>query len=286
MQKFLTICTPTFNRAFILSKLYDSLKKQTNQNFLWLVIDDGSSDETEVLVQKFRDENHLEIQYIFQENQGKHAAVNNGLRNTETDYFCVIDSDDYLSEVAVSEMEKLSLKIKNDESIAAFTFIHYSGKEEPDFNRFGKKEWIVSGRSNYKWEFSGEMVFCFKTEIHKKFLFPEFPGEKFCQESLIFRRIERRYKILFTDKIMAFGDYLPDGLTKNFYKMLLNNPNGALLNIKERLRYDRVSSDEKLDLAKTYLDIAGKSNQSFWKKYFGLNPFLILKVLTEKRFRK
>lgn len=281
MQKFLTIFTPTFNRAYILPKLYNSLKNQTNKNFIWLIVDDGSSDETKTLVQEFKNQNQFEIQYFFQENKGKHFAVNNGLRNTETDFFSVIDSDDYLAGNAVEEMENLSNKIKNNDQIAGFTFIRFSEKTVFDKEKYGKKEWVVSGRAKYDWELPGEMIYCYKTKIHQQFYFPEFEGEKFCSESLIYRRIERKYKILFTDKVLAFGDYLEDGLMNNYYQLLLKNPKSSLLNIKERFQ-DELSAEEKLNQAKTYWDIASKTNRPFTEKFFGINPFLVLKVLINK----
>lgn len=284
MQKFLTVFTPTYNRAYILPKLYESLKNQSNKNFIWLIVDDGSSDNTKELVQKFEDENKIEIQYIFQENRGKHFAVNNGLRTTKTDFFCVVDSDDFLAENAVSEMELLSHKIKNDDQIAGFTFIRFSEKVKFDKDKYGKKEWLVSGSADYDWEFPGEMIYCFKTKIHQQFYFPEFEGEKFCPESLVFRRIERKFKILFTDKVLAFGDYLEDGLMSNYYQLLLRNPKSSLLNIREKFQ-DKLTSDQKMDLAKTYWDIASKSNVSFKDKFFGISPILILKVLINK-FKK
>ncbi len=281
MTKFLTVFTPTFNRAYILSKLYNSLKNQSNKNFIWLIVDDGSSDETKTLVQKFHDENQIEIHYIFQENKGKHVAVNNGLRNTKTEFFCVIDSDDYLAVNAVDEMERLSHKIRNDDQIAGFTFIRFSDKTVFDKEKYGKREWIVSGRAKYDWEFPGEMIYCYKTKIHQQFYFPEFQGEKFCSESLIHRRIGRKYKILFTDKVLAFGDYLEDGLSNDFYKLLLKNPQGSLLNIRERF-HDKLSQEERLNLAKTYWDIASKTNRPFTEKFFRINPLLILRVLINK----
>jgi len=284
MQKFLTIFTPTYNRAYILPKLYNTLKNQADKNFVWLIVDDGSSDETKELVQSFKDENLIEIQYIFQENKGKHFALNNGLRNTKTEFFCVIDSDDYLGDNVIEEMEVLSKKIENDNQIAGFTFIRFSEKTNFHKEKYGKKEWIVSGRAEYDWEFPGEMIYCYKTKIHQQFYFPEFEGEKFCPESLVLRRIERKYKILFTDKVLAFGDYLDDGLMSNYYQLLLKNPKSSLLNIKERFQ-DHLTQKEKLDLAKTYWDIASKTKASFIDKLFGINPLLILKVLINK-YRK
>jgi glycosyltransferase involved in cell wall biosynthesis len=281
MQKFVTIFTPTFNRAYILSKLYDSLKNQANKSFVWLIVDDGSSDETKNLVQQFQNESQIEIRYIFQENKGKHIAVNNGLRNTKTEFFCVVDSDDYLTENAVEEMEILSNKIKNDKQIAGFTFIRFSEKTDFDKEKYGKKEWIVSGRAEYDWEFPGEMIYCYKTKIHQQFYFPEVAGEKFCSESLVYRRIERKYKVLFTDYVLAFGDYLEDGLMNNYYQLLLKNPKSSLLNIKERFQ-DKLSESERMSLANTYWDIASKTKQSFIVRFFGINPVFIFRSRINK----
>ena len=282
MHKLLTIFTPTYNRAYILPKLYNSLKNQTNQNFVWLIVDDGSTDETKDLVQGFQRENRIGIHYIFQKNKGKHFAVNNGLKNAKTEFFCVIDSDDYLAKNAVEEMEILSQKIEKDNQIAGFTFIRFSENTDFDKGKYGKKEWVVSGRAEYDWEFPGEMIYCYKTKIHQQFYFPEFEGEKFCSESLIYRRIERQFKILFTDKVLAIGDYLEDGLMTNYYQLLLKSPKSSLLNIRERFQ-DQLSSEEKFSQAKTYWDIASKTNTPFVEKFFGINPFLILKVLINKR---
>jgi len=281
-EKFLTICTATYNRCHTLPRLYESLVNQTNKNFTWFIIDDGSSDGTANLVKAFQQEHKIEIRFISQENKGKHFAVNKGLQNTDTDFFCVIDSDDFLAYNAVEEMEVLAEKTKTKNDVGAFTFIHFQDSFKFDKTKYGTKEWIVFGGVKYDWELQGEMVFCFKTKVHQQFYFPEFEGEKFCPESLVFRRIERQYKILVTDKVLAFGDYLEDGLSKNFYKLLLKNPNGALLNIKERFQ-DQLSREERQNLANAYWDIASKNNKSFKERFFGINPFLILKVLINKR---
>ena len=280
-EKFLTIFTPTYNRAYILPKLYESLLRQSSKNFVWLVGDDGSSDKTKDLVQQFQAEGKLEIIYFFQENKGKHFAVNKGLESTVTEFFSVLDSDDYLADNAVEEIKKLSYKIQNSNEIAGFTFIRFSEKINYDKEKYGQKEWISHRKIIYNWEFPGEMCFCLKTAIHQRFLFPEFEGEKFCAESLVLRRIEREYKFLCTDKVLAFGDYLNDGLSSNFYKLLLNNPKGSLLNIKERFK-DQLTKAEKDELAKTYWDIASKTKQDFKEKFFGISPFLILNVLFNK----
>lgn len=285
MQKFLTIFTPTYNRAFILPKLYESLKNQTDQNFVWLVVDDGSTDETKVLVREFQKENKIEIRYVFQENKGKHFAVNSGLRQTETEFFCVIDSDDFLAENAVGEMKILSEKISGKDDTAGFTFIRFSQNTNFDPLKYGSKEWLSEKKIIYDWEFPGEMIFCLKTKIYQQFYFPEFSGEKFCPESLVLRRIERKFKILVTDKVLAFGEYLEDGLMKNFYQLLLKSPKSSLLNIRERLKGD-LFEDEKKQLAKSYWDIVFKTKQPKINAFISFPVFLSLPVLLKKLNKK
>ena len=101
-MKTLTIFTPTYNRADILNKAYKSLKRQTNKDFIWLVVDDGSIDNTEDVVKGWIDENIIEIKYIKKENGGKHTAYNVAVENTSTELIMIaLDSDDYLSDDAV-----------------------------------------------------------------------------------------------------------------------------------------------------------------------------------------
>lgn len=272
----ITIFTPTFNRARTLPKLYESLKTQTDKDFEWLIVDDGSKDETEKLIKDYVDEDRVKIRYFFQENKGKHFAVNQGLKLAEGDYFVNIDSDDYLLPNAVAEMKNLAAETHN-EDVAGFTFIHFSEKIIFNPEEYGKKR--IYKPKVYHWEHHGEMMYCLKTDIYKQFPFPEFDGEKFCPESIVLRRIEKKYKILYTDKVLAKGEYLEGGLSSNYYKMMFNSPHGALLGYKEKID-EETSFDVKLETAKTYYDIAWKSKQTTLKeKFFNLSPILTLSVL-------
>jgi glycosyltransferase involved in cell wall biosynthesis len=114
----LTIFTPTHNRATLLPRLYESLKKQTDKNFEWLIIDDGSNDDTPQVVSRFTAENAIEIRYYFQKNHGKHTAINNGVSKTENPAFFIVDSDDMLSENAVAVIREKFEKIKDNDEIA------------------------------------------------------------------------------------------------------------------------------------------------------------------------
>lgn len=102
MKPILTIFTPAYNRAYILEKAYRSLQCQSDKRFEWIIVDDGSNDNTKNLVQKWQDENNtFKIEYYFQENSGKHIAINNGIEFAKGRLFLILDSDDYLRNDAV-----------------------------------------------------------------------------------------------------------------------------------------------------------------------------------------
>ena len=101
----LTIFTPTYNRANTLGRLYESLKIQSNQDFEWLIVDDGSSDDTQALIDSFIEEQILSIRYIKQSNAGKQAAWNNAVLNAQGEFFCGVDSDDALA--AANNIEEI-----------------------------------------------------------------------------------------------------------------------------------------------------------------------------------
>lgn len=284
MNPKFTIFTPSYNRAHTLSKAYESLVAQTDKDFEWIVVDDGSKDKTKGLVEGFISENKIKIRYIFQENQGKHIAINTGLMNAQSECFLVLDSDDFLLPNCIEISRKISEKISKKNDFAGFTFIRFSEKSGVDFKKYGKNEWV--DLKNYHWEFPGEMGFVYKTEIAKQFLFPKFEGERFCPESVVYRRIARKYHVLFTDHILAFGEYLEDGLTRNYYDLLKKNPRAAMLSYKEKID-DAESFEEKKQLAKSYWNIANSaSNIGLYEKISGISLLLSVNAFKEKILKK
>lgn len=251
-----TIFTPTYNRAYTLPKLYKSLLNQTDKDFEWLVVDDGSTDNTEYLIQQYINENKILIRYYKQENKGKHIAFNKSLELAQGEYLITIDSDDYVENNCIETCQALAKKIDNKKDFAGFTFIHFSDKIPYKAENYGKKEWTE--HHSYKWEFHGEMSFVFKTAIAKKYPFPVYEGEKFCKESVFIDVILKFYIILYTDNVLAHGDYLDDGLSKNIYQRMLNNPRYSMLSFRKKMMRTNNKS-EKFELAKCYWDIALKT---------------------------
>ena len=278
-----TVFTPTYNRAHTLPRLYKSLLNQTFKDFEWVVVDDGSEDDTEEVLKNFIEENRMPIVYKKQSNQGKHIAINQGMALAKGRYFLVIDSDDWLLPHALEKSCEMISKIDHQNDFAGFTFIRFSENTAYDPKKYGKKEWTQGA---YQWEFSGEMSFVFKTEIVRQFPFPQFEGEKFCPESLVLRRILRKYQVLFTDCVLAHGDYLEDGLSQNYYQRLKKNPKAAMLSYKEKIG-DAQSSGEKKLWAKNYWDIALSAQHIPWReKLSGISWFWTAKILGNKLLKK
>lgn len=227
----ITILTPTYNRVHTLNKLYESLCKQTNKNFEWMVIDDGSNDNTEELILKFIEQNKIKIKYFKKKNGGKHTAINFGLKNIKSEYVFILDSDDFLSNDAIQIMNDYILKYQDNKGIACFSFL----KAYTDKTIVGKKHYNNETISNnidfrYNQGYLGDMAELFKTSILKKYPFPEFAGEKFLSECYVWNNIALKYNTVYINKIIYYCEYLDDGLSKGWFKQVVNSPKGARLN--------------------------------------------------------
>lgn len=228
-----TIFTPTYNRAYILPKLYDSLKRQSSKNFQWVVVDDGSTDETERLVQKWISQNAFEIVYKRRENGGKMRAINDGLDLATGEYFFIVDSDDYLTDDAVEMVERYSKDLPKEFAGMVFRKHNLSGDLFGEF----PAEIIDSDPVEifYRKGIAGDKAEVVKREIMKKFRFPEIPGEKFVPEGLIWNRIGRNYKFRYINRVIYNFEYIADGYTNNFQETMRKNPEGMKLYYREML---------------------------------------------------
>lgn len=239
MKSKLTIFTPTYNRGYIIGKLYDSLLSQTNKNFKWLIVDDGSSDNTEELVKSWIDEGKIEIKYIKQENQGKHIAHNTGVENCDTELFFCVDSDDYLLDNAVEDIYSDYCNIQ-DNSIAGIVSIRMTEKIEPIGTDMPIGIRYSSLSDLYeKYKFRGDTALVFKTNILKKYKFPKINGEKFVGEEYVYCQIDKNYKLFISSNRYYICEYLEDGYTKNVAKLIVNNPKGYTLLKLTKLRVSK-----------------------------------------------
>ncbi len=224
--KLLTIFTPSYNRAYILPKLYNSLKSQSVKDFRWLIVDDGSSDDTFELVKAWRQEDLIEIEYISQENGGKMSAHNNGVLSAKTELFVCVDSDDFLVGTAVENIIEFWQSSNPPPNICGIVAYRGSDENVALGNKFplGITKSTLSGL--YEKGFSGDTTLVFRTEVLKEHLFPIIGKEKFITEAFVYDQIDRKYELLTLSKVLTICEYRDDGLTNNGENVLRNNPCG------------------------------------------------------------
>lgn len=212
----LTILTPTYNRAYILKNAYDSLLRQTDHDFEWILVDDGSTDGTQALVEGWlREANPFPISYYRQENGGKHRAVNFGVTKAAGDYVLILDSDDYLTDDA---SEWIHRWIRDIDGLPGFAGVSglKARRGAPIGGGLGRPFRDATNLERRKLRMMADMAEVYKTEILRQYPFPAFEGEKFLRESASWDRIAADgYRIRWYDRVIYECDYLEDGLTKN-----------------------------------------------------------------------
>lgn len=245
----ITVFTPTYNRGYIIETLYRSLQRQKYTNFEWIVIDDGSSDNTEQLfAQWMQEENPFPIRYRKQQNGGKCRGINRGLEMAQGELFFTVDSDDYLTDDALERVVKWEAELPKDQK---FCGIVANRGYSPDYtpNTLFEGTYLDGNAFNLYDVIDGERALIFYTEIHRKYLYPEFPGEKFMTEAVTWNRMAYDgYKIRFYNDIIWVFEYKEDGLTKKGYQVFLDNPQGTALFFREKSVYFNYDLRTKLGM--------------------------------------
>ncbi len=234
----ITIMTPTYNRAYVLTRLYDSLCQQTRQDFEWLVIDDGSTDGTAELIFDYRVKSDFSINYYYKENGGKHRAINEGVVHATGDWIIIVDSDDLLTGDAVAKLYDVMNHIGSEFVGMCFRKAtlsgHMIGISGTVWSKSMVMQPIMAGHV-----LKGDLAYVFRTNVMRECPFPEFPGEKFVPELYIWNKIADIGKIVFyVDQVIYLCEYLPDGYTSNFKKNLRSNPCGFGLFYRDQVIRD------------------------------------------------
>ena len=227
-MKLLTIFTPSYNRAYCLNQCYESLMRQTNKGFIWLIIDDGSTDDTKALVQSWISENRIDIQYHYQDNQGMHSGHNSAYRLIKTELNVCIDSDDFMPDTAVEDILKCWKTTENKESLSgiigldAFKNGQIIGQKIPEFIENTTLEDLHN-----KYKVSGDKKLVLRTEIVKKFPpYPIFPEERFVPLGTLYLLIDKQYKLACLNKVLCIVEYMEDGSSRNIIKQYRRHPKG------------------------------------------------------------
>ena len=237
--KMITVFTPTYNRASLLSRLYDTLILQTYKNFEWIIVDDGSKDNTKEVVNSFVAERKIDIHFVQQENGGKHRAINTGVSLAKGELFFILDSDDVLPNNALELVAENYKSIKDNASFAGVSGI--DGYFDGQSIGTGLPSELLNCNSvdiRYKYHVKGDMKEIFRTSVMKEFPFPDIEGEKFCPEVLVWNRIARNYKLRYFNKIIYKVEYQPEGLTSNIVKARMNSPITSMICYSEILQLD------------------------------------------------
>lgn len=229
----LTILTPTYNRVRTLPALYESLRAQTCLEFEWLVVDDGSTDDTAAWLRSCQAENSpFAIRSLSQTNGGKHVALNTGVRAARGDWIFIVDSDDCLTPDAVEcMMDAVAQASEAPQCVAGVCF----RKADQDGRLQGlpcedAPSPFVGTPSQVGRMVRGDLAYAFRRDVMAELPFPVIPGERFVPELYIWNKIGDRGAIRFyLDRAIYVCEYLDDGYTRNFHAHLRRNPGGFLL---------------------------------------------------------
>lgn len=269
----LTIFTPVYNRAYLITKLYDSLCRQSCCDFEWIIVDDGSTDDIESKINEFIAEAKISIRFFKQPNGGKHRAINRGVREARGEFFFIVDSDDYLTDDAVKWVKDTAELIRYNNDFAGLSGIRVSssGNKIGGGNDFGN---IDANAIDIRLRHGvvGDLAEVFKTDILRQYPFPEFEDEKFCPEALVWHRIARHYKMRYCHKGIYVGEYLDDGLTAKIVQLRRSSPRASMLYYSEHF-HDSIPIVWK---AKAAINFWRFQLVPYCKKYKMLSPLSLM----------
>ncbi|SCY70321.1 glycosyltransferase family 2 protein [Butyrivibrio sp. INlla14] len=252
----LTIVTPTYNRAEKIKKLYMSLCAQTNKEFEWLIIDDGSTDETGEVVRGFLETAGFRIRYEYQENGGKHRALNKGIALIDSELTFIVDSDDWLTENAVEtifEFEAKYAEKKATDKLCGFSFLRAYSNGEVNTGKYHLDEVVDTFRQQrINNNLLGDKAEVYYTDVLKKYPFEEFDGEKFMPEDAVWLKMSGPYNMVHANRVIYYCDYLEGGLTKSGKRMKIHSPYGMMYRSAVYLNDTEVNIKTKIKMAILY----------------------------------
>lgn len=231
-----TIFTPTYNRANTLDRLYNSIRDQDYKDFEWIIIDDGSADNTSEIVEKFIGDNMINIRFLRQKNSGKHRAINKAVSIAKGELFVTLDSDDVIRDDFLSKLfqywRKIPVSERNKYSGVESSSCYFENGQMTEKiigSNWPKKEII----SNYldivnKEGIIGDKHGFIRTDVMKEYPFPEFSEENFLTEATVWFAMGQKYKTVFVDERLICKEYRSDGLSRNIRSIFKKNPRGSM----------------------------------------------------------
>ena len=277
MKPMLTIFTPTYNRGYTINKCYESLKRQTDKNFKWLVIDDGSTDNTKDLIMKWKEEADFEITYVYKKNGGMHTAHNTAYEIIDTELNVCIDSDDYLTddavEIIVNEWQQVrSDKLAGIGALDIFESGEVIGIKFPNDLKQAKYFDIYNKHGVY-----GDKKFVYRTDLIKKFPYPEYEGEKYVGLDYKYKKLDENYELALVNKSICVVEYMEDGSSMNMLNQYRKNPKGWCFFRLENLKIEKSSLKYKF---KECMHYVSSSIMSKNKNFISKSPQKLLTIIS------
>lgn len=253
MQPELTVLTPAYNRAELLPKCYESLRAQTCFDFEWLIVDDGSTDNTEEIVNSWVSDKSVgfETVYVKKPNGGKHTAINYSSKYIRGSVVLILDSDDYLTSDAVETVLNYWKDYSSDGKICGLSFLK-GYDEQTSTAKFGseiQRSNHVDFRVNKK--INGYCCEIIRTDVLKEFPFPEFKGEKFLGENYLWVNAGLKYDTVYINKIIYICEYLEGGLSRQGRALRIKSPHGGMASSKVELN-KRICLSRRIKSAALY----------------------------------
>ena len=281
-----SVLTATYNRGKLLENLYNSILKNANYglDIEWLIMDDGSKDDTKKVVQNFQNElnkkyvdksinveekssdenqNKVEIKYFCQENQGKMVAINKLAEQATGDYIIDCDSDDYFTENAFEIMKEEIEKSQEETDIYGLCFLKFDQNGNNMGNNFKNKKTTMFDLYFKEGE-TGEKAILFKSEIRKKYKHELEHGESFVTEARMFHKMDEKYKMICINKPIMICEYQKNGYTKNIIDEFKKNPFGYYKYFQEILQKDM-------------------KGVTFKKRLYAIKHFILFSYLTKSK---
>lgn len=285
----ITVFTPTFNRADLLKRLYKSLVIQTCKDFVWLIVDDGSSDNTKEEVAMWMKENLIEIKYIYQTNQGMFAAHNTAYKNIATELNICVDSDDYLKNDSIKSILELWNEVEDKNNLAGMIF----NNEDIRGNLIGSDlpnvKTVTLYDVNHYYKVGGDKKLVYRTDVISKYRYPITKNEVAIPSTYIYYQIDLKYKLFVSHKSICVVDYQPNGLSKNERNRLISSPgNSAKFFILLYRIENRNKKNKILFLAKYYafMHICKKKSKEKVNIFEKIPAYLISKIFLFSIYKK
>lgn len=253
----LSVLTPTYNRANFLANLYKSLIKNNNHNNInieWLIMDDGSTDNTRSIVEEFQKEKKIDIKYYYQKNQGKMMAINQLVEKASGNLIVDCDSDDYFTDDAFKIIEKQYELNKQEKNVYGLCFLKYNQDRENMGNLF-KNPKTTMFDLYFKEGETGEKAIVFFSNIRKQFKHQIENGEKFVTEARMYYKMDEQYKMICINQAIMICEYQKEGYSKNIKKEFKDNPYGYYKYFLEILQKDmhKVKFNKRLYAIKHFI---------------------------------